>query len=126
MNAIDEIKRRIQKYPQAQFEIEGNRATFLPSDDNGFKVTLVDNTPNYTVSFDSWHEEYDTAEDALDCFAFGLSEDCRLKISSRGNFAHAWSVEEQDEDGQWSPCEWIGCNETGLLAPPLFWLKKHR
>jgi hypothetical protein len=124
MIAINEISRRLQKYPQAAFEVEGNRATVLPSDGNGFKVTLIDNTPSYTVFFDSWHEEYEKIEDALDCFAFGLSEDCRLKVSYRGNFAYLWSVEERNEDGQWFGCQWIGCNEMGLLAPPLFWLRK--
>jgi len=60
---------------------------------------------------------------ALNAFAFGLSDYCRLKVGYRGNFAYVWIVEEVDEDGDWSPCQWIGCNETGLLIFP-FWLKK--
>lgn len=125
MNAIDEIKSRLQKYPQAKSEVAGNRITVFPLDENGFRVSLVDNSPSYTVYFgDAWHEEYEDVEKALNAFAFGLSDDCRLKVSYRGNFAYAWTAEEKDDDGGWSPCQWIGCNETGLLAPPLFWLKK--
>jgi len=124
MNAIDEIKSRLQKYPQAKSEIEGNRITVLPLDESGFAVSLVDNSPNYTVSFDAWHDEYEDVEKALNAFAFGLSDDCRLKVTYRGNFAHVWTVEERDENGEWFSCEWIGLNEMGLLAPPLFWLKK--
>jgi len=125
MNAIEEINARLQKYPQAKSEVNGNRITVFPLDENGFAVSLVDNAPNYTVCFgDAWHEEFDDPEKALSAFAFGLSDDCRLKVCYQGNFAHAWVVEQTDEDGEWFPCQFIGCNETGLLAPPLFWLKK--
>jgi hypothetical protein len=71
------------------------------------------------VFFDEWHEEYDDVEKALNCFAFGLSD-----MGYRGRFAHVWTVEEKDENGEWAECQWVGCNEMGLLAPPLFWLKK--
>lgn len=124
MNALDEIRSRLQKYPQAKAEIEGSRATVFPLDESGFKVTLIDNASSYTVFFDAWHEEYDDVEKALNCFAFGLSDDCRLKVGYRGSFAHVWTVEEKDENGEWLPCQWIGCSEMGLLVPPLFWLKK--
>jgi hypothetical protein len=124
MNAIEEIQNRLQKYPQAQAVIEGSRVTILPQDENGFTVSLLDNAPGYTVSFDAWHEEYEDVEKALDAFAFGLSDDCRLKVSYRGNLAHAWTVEEIDEGGQWVQCEWIGLNEVALLIPTVFWLKK--
>ena len=124
MEAIKEILERLQKFPQVQFKVEGNRITILPSNNDGFTVSLVDNSPDYTISFDGWHEEYDDIDKALNVFAFGLSEECRLRVSYRGRFAHAWTVEQKDEEGQWFFCEWIGCSETGLLIPPLFWLKK--
>jgi hypothetical protein len=124
MNVIDEIKTRLQKYPQVKFEIESHQATIFPLDENGFKVTMIDNAPGYTVYFDAWHEEFANAEDALNCFTFGLSDDCRLKITYQGNSPYVWVVEEKGENREWFPCQWIGCNEMGLLAPPLFWLKK--
>ena len=124
MNAIDEIKHRLQKYPQVESKIEGNRVSVLPLTESGFVVSLTDNAPDYTVSFDVWHEEYEDAEKALDAFAFGLSEDCRLKVTLRGNFACVWTVEEKREGGEWLSCNWIGLSEVGLLAPPLFWIKK--
>lgn len=125
MNVIEEIRIRLQKYPETKYTIEGNKATIFPEKQNGFVVSIVDNGGSYTVNFDAWHEEYEDADQALNCFTFGLSDDCRLKVTYRGNSAHVWIVEELDEDGSWYPCEWIGCNETGLLAFP-FWLKaKH-
>lgn len=124
MDAIEEIKSRLQKYPQARYEIIGRSITVFPLDAGGFAVSLVDHASNFTVSFDAWHEEYEEVEKALDAFAFGLSNDCRVKVTYRGSFAHVWTVEEKDENGQWFSCEWIGLNEMGLLVPPLFWLKK--
>ena len=124
MKAIEEIKNRLQRYPQAKFEIQGNRITILSMDENGFSVSLVDNSPDYTVFFDAWHDEYTDVEKALNAFAFGLSNDCRLKITYRGRSALVWTVEERDENGGWFPCQWIGCNEMGLMVLPPFWLKK--
>ena len=125
ITAIAEIKVRLQKYPQAKSEIKDNEITVFPLDENGFAVSLRDNNPNYTVTFaGTWHEEYDDMGKALNAFAFGLSDDCRLQVVYRGNLAYIWIVEEKDKDGEWFPCQWIGCNETGLLAPPLFWLEK--
>ena len=106
------------------FTVEGNRVTILPDGPNGFAVALEDNAPNYTVSFDGWHAEFDSSADALKIVSFGLSNVCRLKVNYRGNFAHSWTVEEKDESGEWGACEWVGLNSVGLLVPPLFWLKK--
>lgn len=125
MNAIAEIKERLLKYPQAKYEHTGNQITVLPQDERGFAVSLVDNAPHYTVAFNSWHDEYEDVEQALNVFAFGLSDDCRLKVTCRGRFAYVWTVEEKGGSGEWFSCEWIGLNEVGLLVPPLFWLRKH-
>lgn len=124
MNAIDEIKTRLQKYPQVKSEIKAHQAIVFPLNENGFEVSLTEKLPGYTVSFDAWHEEYDDVEQALDAFAFGLSDACRLKVTFRGKLAYVWNVEEKAGNGEWFPCEWIGCNEMGILSPPLFWLKK--
>lgn len=66
------------------------------------------------VGYDGWHEQFDTPEQALECFAFGLSDRCRLKVTYRGNFACNWTVEAL-EDGRW-----IEDSTTGLLLVS-FW-----
>ena len=124
MDAIEQIRQRVKKYPNMKCEIEKHRATIFPQDEQGFSVSLTKNGSGYTIEFGDWHEEYKNAESALNAFAFGLSEDCRLKVGYQGRFPHVWLVEEKDEDGNWFPCEWIGCNEMGLLVPSLFWLRK--
>jgi hypothetical protein len=62
----------------------------LPSADNGFTVTLRVSGEGYTVFFDGWHEDFNDQEEALNCFAFGLADECRLKESRRGGFAYKW------------------------------------
>jgi hypothetical protein len=47
----------------------------------GFAVSLANNSSSYTVSFDAWHDEYQDMEKALNSFAFGLSDDCRLEAT---------------------------------------------
>jgi hypothetical protein len=74
----------------------------LPSAADGFTVTLhVGGEGGYTVFFDGWHEDFDNQEEALNCFAFGLSDECRLKECRRGSFAYKWTV-ESNEHGQWT------------------------
>ncbi len=124
MKVIDEITRRLSDFPETEFTVEENRVTILPDGPNGFTVSLEDNAPNYTVSFDGWHAEFDNSAAALNSVAFGLSDSCRLKINYRGRLAQNWTVEEKDETGEWGACQWIGLNSVGLLVPPLFWLKK--
>ena len=45
---------------------------------------------------------FDRAEDALDCFEYGLSDSCRLKITLRGDEPIVWHVEKR-EYGMWVP-----------------------
>jgi hypothetical protein len=80
----------------------------------GFAVGLLASRSRYTVYFDGWHEEFTSEEDALDCFAFGLSPACRLAIIFRGRTATKWIVESL-HDGQWTRD-----SVTGLLLQA-FW-----
>ncbi len=117
MDAIDIIQDKLTKYPELKYEIEGNRITIFPSSSTGFSVWLTENKNGFTVGFDGWHEEFSNQEEALDCFAFGLSDHCRLKVTKRGNFSCNWIVEVKKDD------EWVEDSETGLIFIP-FWKKK--
>ncbi len=114
---IDEIIIRLKKYPEAEFEVNAESITVNPKSENGFPVTLTDNeNGNFTVAFDFWHEEFDNENDALNCFAFGLSKDCRLKLTKKGNRPIKWTVESY-ENGKW-----IEDSTTGLINLN-FWKK---
>ncbi|HEV8341332.1 MAG TPA: hypothetical protein VGR30_03070 [Candidatus Binatia bacterium] len=117
MNVIEEIKAKLQKYPHAQYEADGNSIRVLPTSDDGFTVSLITNRNTYTVSFDGWHEDFHDKEEALNCFVFGLSTGCRLKEFRRGRFTYKWIVEAK-ESGRW-----VEYSETGLLVFP-FWMKE--
>ena len=114
MNPIVEIKTKLRNYPDVKYESTDSSITVLPSSDTGFNVTLDIASGNYTVSFNGWHENFADPSEALDCFAFGLSDECRLKEHRRGQCAYRWSVESK-QNGQW-----VADSETGLFIFP-FW-----
>lgn len=115
MKPIEEIKAKLDKYPHVPFKVAGKQIEVLPADEFGFRVALTVNANEYSVFFDGWHEEFGSAEEAVRCFVFGLSSDCRLQVVFRGRFPCKWIVEGL-ENGEWYPD-----SETGLLIQP-FWL----
>jgi hypothetical protein len=117
MNVIEEIKAKLQKYPHTKFETDSNSISVPPTSEDGFTVGLSVNQDSYTISFNGWHEDFQDKEEALNCFAFGLSSECRLKEYRRGDFAYRWTVESK-ENG-----EWAEDGTTGLFLFP-FWMKK--
>lgn len=118
MDLIEEIKKRLGKYPDARFESDASSITVAPNSPNGFSVAVAVNPGNsYTVSFEGWHEEFEDQEEALNVFALGLSDECRLQEHRRGAFAYKWTMEYL-EDGKW-----IEQSTTGLLLFP-FWMKE--
>jgi hypothetical protein len=76
----------------------------------GFRIIPT----GFTVNFEGWHEAFTSEDEALNCFAFGLSPNCRLAVVLRGNTETKWVV-ESFKDGKWTPD-----SETGLLLQP-FW-----
>jgi hypothetical protein len=116
-NAIEQIKERLRKYPHVRYEATSSSISVLPASNDGFTVGLDVSQSQYTVSFNGWHEDFQKEDDALDCFAFGLSDECRLKECRRGNFAYRWTVESK-QDGNW-----VADSETGLFLFP-FWKPK--
>ena len=120
MSIIDKICNRLKEYPIAVFRADPNVVTVRPTSEDGFSVALEVVDCGYRVSFDGWHEEFSSEEDALNCFAFGLSAECRLRTVSHGGFPHQWTVECLT-DGVWREG-----NTTGLLLFPFFLPKKVR
>jgi len=114
MNPIEEIKTRLRNYPHIKYETSESSITVLPGSDKGFKVGFEGAPGHYLVSFNGWHEEFTDVNEALNCLAFGLSDECRLKEHRRGGFAYRWTVESKQND------EWVADSETGLFLFP-FW-----
>lgn len=118
MGIIEEIKQRLFKYPHVKYKVSENAITIFPTSGCGFEISLfVEADHSFTVFFEGWHEEFEEKEDALNCLAFGLSTDCRLKVSSRGSFSYKWTVEFREDD------KWKEEATTALFFYP-FWRNK--
>ncbi len=119
MTAIEKIESKLQRWPSLRHSIDGNTITVESDAADSFAVWLTENQSGFTVGFDGWHEEFEKEDEALETFAFGLSDDCRLKVIRRGNMDCAWIVQGKGDDG-----EWRGDSTTGLLLTP-FWRRRN-
>ncbi len=117
MNTIEKIKTKIRQYPDLRYESEVNSISVFPMSEDGFKVSIKVDPDSLTVSFNGWHEKFQSEEEALNCFSFGLSSDCRLREYRRGTFAYKWTVESNDNG------EWVEDSTTGLIVFP-FWKRQ--
>jgi len=120
MSIIDEVCNRLKRYASARIRAGPNVVTVRPASESGFQVSLEVTDRQYRVSFDGWHQEFTSEEDAMNCFFFGLSAECRLRAISHGRFRHMWTVECLT-DGVWR-----ADSTTGLLLFPFFLPKKVR
>lgn len=83
----------------------------------GFDVSFHAIGEEFQVGFDGWHEHFEAEEDALNCLAFGLSKECRLKVVKRGTMECSWTVQA------WQDGTWVDDTTTGLIFIP-FWRPK--
>ena len=71
--------------------------------DDGFEVSLnVAGPRRFLVRYDNWHQVFDRAEDAYDCFEYGLSDSCRLRVTYRGTTPVECCIERR-QYGLWVP-----------------------
>ncbi len=117
MTTIEKVTRKLAAYSAIQWTSDAHSIRVETPKSGGFSVWLKVNDPGFTVGFDGWHEEFDTEEEALNCFAFGLSDRCRLKVVRRGNFDCSWTVESKSNG------EWTEDSTVGLFLVP-FWRRK--
>lgn len=111
-DVLDQVRDRLKRERTDLRYVEEAGTIVVPaSTSNGFDVSISD---DLTVGFDGWHEHFDAPEDAVNCFAFAFSGQCRLKVTYRGKCAHKWTLETL-VDG-----EWVEDSTTGLLFFP-YW-----
>jgi len=114
MDAIDEIREKLAKYPSVRYTESPTSIEVHPGDESGFSVRLHIENGSFTVHFEGWHEHFDSKQEALNCFAFGLSQSCRLCVVYRGSTPTRWIVESHQNGA------WVQDSETGLIFFP-FW-----
>ncbi|MBX3244574.1 MAG: hypothetical protein KF685_08985 [Acidobacteria bacterium] len=115
------IEKKLKAYPNVRYEKSEDSITVQPTDDKGFSVSLflVGEAPNvsYAVYYDGWHDEISDCNEALECFAYGLSSECRLIETSRNGEPYKWTMEYKTESG------WAEHSTTSLIFTK-FWKKK--
>jgi hypothetical protein len=85
------------------FDASGTRIIVRAADVTGFDVSLDTlDSRKFIVRYEGWYETFNRAEDAYDCFEYGLSDSCRLRITFRGTRPVAWQIEKR-EYGVWTP-----------------------
>jgi hypothetical protein len=114
MGAVQRLVERLQRHPELVYRVAAGTVTVEPPTASGFPVSLTQRAGGWVVSFGGWHEHFTSEEEALNCFAFGLSDQCRLRVHYRGSFPYRWTVEGRAGDG------WEAGGTTGLLLFP-FW-----
>lgn len=114
MDIRQEAKQWLGGYPGIRYEETEDSIRVPVQCESGFDVELFDADGGYMVGYDGWHEEFDKAAEALECFAFGLCERCRLRVKMRGKSPQTWTLEYFEEG------EWRADSTTGLLFFP-FW-----
>lgn len=117
MDPINEINRRLEKYPSLQVKKKGGSIVVMPSQEGGFPVSFIVEGNEFVVYFDGWHERFSDAQEAINCFAFGLSQECRLVVYKRGGMTYKWTMQYIDKE------RWIDDSSTGLLFFP-YWRKR--
>jgi hypothetical protein len=101
MSVADIIEEKCRKHPGSTYSRDGTSITVHPTDAHGFPVSYSLNDGRHTVSYLGWHEEFESQTEALNCFACGLSGECRLQVWKKGTFPYKWVVEIKDGEGNW-------------------------
>lgn len=116
---IDQIREKLAQYPNVKFNADAHTICIHP-EPGGFEVGVLVHANGLTVFFEGWHEDFGSAEEALNCLFFGLSESCRLRVFQKGGVDYKWVVEERDGN------KWRHESEVGLLVYPFWRVKKER
>ena len=103
MTIIERARRTLALHPGVAHEATADRIVVPPAGADGFTVSLeILGDREFRVRYDGWHHRFSRAEDAYDCFEFGLSTSCRLCVTLRGDAPVAWQIEKK-EYGLWVP-----------------------
>jgi len=117
LRLISSIEETLQKHPNITYTTSLRHLEVPAQTRNGFRVWIQQQSRHHTVGFEKWHKGFTNAESALNCFMFGLSDACRLRVLSCGGVDYKWQVQHRLGG------RWITDSETGMLLYP-FWGKR--
>jgi hypothetical protein len=99
MSAVKRIIERLKRHPELVYGATATTITVNPPTVDGFAVSLIEEARAWIVAFDGWHKHLAAEDEALHCFALGLSGQCRLRVDYRGFVPHRWTLETQTDHG---------------------------
>ena len=110
------LAERLKETPDVTFHVEEDRLT-IPERQGGFEIVFTDDGQEFTVHLGTWHDHFDTPEEAIECVLFALTAQCRIRVVSRGGLAYKWTLQRY-EDGEW--------HSGSTMAIPLvkFWRRR--
>jgi len=114
---IARIQELLGNYPQVTHEVAHGFLRIPAQSPSGFRVWVVELADEYTVGFEGWHKEFTDRESAFNCFVFGLTAACKLKVHRRGGKDYRWQVFHRVND------MWTMESDDGLLFFP-FWKRR--
>jgi hypothetical protein len=112
---LDEIEKRLARYPEARIKRDLCSISCLPSYPDGFAVTLRvarnKGVERYSVFYKDSHVETTARKVAVNEFGFALSNGCRLKEYLRRGKAYRstveiWNIYERRWKPDWEFIPW--------------------
>lgn len=112
---VARIEEKLKNYPEVAYRSGPGYLKIPALTPTGFQVSVQESPGRFTVAFEGWHEEFTDPEAALNCFVYGLSSACRLRVFRCLGFDFKWQLLVGDQVE----------SETALLVPT-FWLPKQQ
>ncbi|MBI3476413.1 MAG: hypothetical protein HY010_11825 [Acidobacteria bacterium] len=112
---FEDLLEKLKKCDQVPYETGQHFIRIPPTSSAGFSIVIewIWDT-HFTVFLDGWHQDFDTYQEAVRCFALAVSGHYRLKTRSKGGFRFRWTVE------YWDGSDWVEDSTTTDLFYP-FW-----
>jgi hypothetical protein len=122
LTPIDEIRARLLQYPDVQYVTSTDSLRMPAPQAHGFSIYIRRNiTAGWDVSFGEGLQcHFQDGPAATEFFAFGLSDQCRLREIRRGSMVHRAYAERRKGDG------WEVVQETVRLLYPFWRLPSER
>ena len=114
---VARIQEMLRRFPHVTYHASARHLEIPAQTRCGFKVWIQQHSRSYVVGFERWREQFANVDAAQNCFLFGLSRACRLRVLSCGGVDYKWQVQRQFEG------RWITASEIGMVLIP-FWCKR--
>ena len=116
----------LKKYPDIKFDQKGNSELIIhPRNDQGFGVVVLTNDRENTLYFgDAYYWHFDNSDteqtEMLDQIIFGLTGIARIKVWTKNKKAYKYTLELQNQKGNWSDNRTTGLINLNFWTQPEF------